>query len=77
VNGAAAWNARTASSSSSLDPDGDVTQMPTSAPLRDRLTRSVAFDSAILREGYAMFLFAKSQWTMFQNASMNLGRALR
>lgn len=29
------------------------------------------------RSGYAMFLFAKSQLTMFQNASMNLGRALR
>jgi hypothetical protein len=28
-------------------------------------------------ESYARFLFAKSQFTTFQNASMNLGRALR
>jgi hypothetical protein len=38
---------------------------------------SIAGDSDDLRSGYAMFLFAKSQLTMFQNASMNLGRALR
>ena len=32
---------------------------------------------ALADRRYAMFLFAKSQLTMFQNASMNLGRAFR
>jgi hypothetical protein len=34
-------------------------------------------DDEKVRTRYAMFLFAKSQFTTFQNASMNLGRALR
>ena len=42
-----------------------------------RILDAYVSDLGCLCSRYPRFLFAKSQFTMFQNASMNLGRALR